>query len=949
MMGLFAAAAAAAAQVGIPITLSFSGTGTEGVATASGTLSPFGAATAGMTTVYGTESVTIFFTFHFSNGDTLTATGPADGLGTISTGNAAVTGGAGTFAGATGSFGFTITPINPSDTGPTEFTLTGSGSVVITAAGSGVLGSVACDGSGSTLPINPQSPSGGSAATGSVCSVIICADGVGSTLPISPERVSGVTTPRAASSTVAGCSSLGLDVAEGGSGSTLPILVFEGGGGTLPILVFVGSDGGGSTLPILVFEGGGSTLPVLAETGSGSTLPINPERPATSSAAAPAGTPLEIATPLESIASTYTAVAQCNGAPATCWLTVRVASGTIAASSRAAITAFVNPQGQNPGVYTGNVAITISPAGGIVPPSTLVNVPVTMLVTASQPMLALSQTGVRFQSLNGAGSLAQSIVVANTGPGSLTFTAAASVLSGSNWLSVAPSSGTATASTPAQVTIRANAASLAAGTYFGRVDFSPSGIANATQSVEVALTVLPATATPDATLSTTGLVFVAGKTTPAPQSVQLSNPSSRALTVSANVAMARGTGWLSANASAITAAPAQSLTETVTVNPAGLAPGAYVGTLGFHIAETNTDHIVTILLVVPKTAPCTATQLLPVVTNLEGSFQIAAGFPVPLQAQVVDDCGVPLTAGSVMAYFPLTGDPSTSLIALGQGQWSGTWMPHLTAGGPAAAGIMASGATTAIFGSTGVIGTVAANASAPMGFAGGVVNAASIVVAPIAPGSFFSIFGSNLATALTSQNTFPYPATLGGTQVFLGGEPLPLEVTAGGQINAIIPYDAAVNGVQQLIVQRNGMDSMPETVLLAPAQPAVFTLDQSGKGAGAIVVVKADGTQFVNGPSKPATAGDFLVIYCTGLGAVSPPVAAGAAAPLLTLTSTPIPATVTIGGKPAQVFFSGLTPGYSGLYQVNVLVPPGIAAGANVPVVVSVGGASSPPVTVAIQ
>jgi uncharacterized protein (TIGR03437 family) len=339
-----------------------------------------------------------------------------------------------------------------------------------------------------------------------------------------------------------------------------------------------------------------------------------------------------------------------------------------------------------------------------------------------------------------------------------------------------------------------------------------------------------------------------------------------------------------------------------------------------------------------------------VVTNLEGSFQVAAGFPVPLQAQVVDDCGVPLTAGSVMAYFPFTaGDPSTSLIALGQGQWSGTWMPHLAAGGPAAVGFMASAATPALFGSTGVIGTVSANTTAPMGFAGGTVNAASIVVAPIAPGSFFSIFGSNLAAALTSQNTFPYPITLGGTQVFLGGEPLPLEVTAGGQINAIIPYDAAVNGMQQLIVQRNGMDSMPETVLLAPAQPAVFTLDQSGKGAGAIVVVKADGTQFVNGPSKPATAGDFLVIYCTGLGAVSPPVAAGTAAPLLTLTSTPIPATVTIGGKPAQVFFSGLTPGYSGLYQVNVLVPSGIAAGTNVPVVVSVGGASSPPVTVAIQ
>jgi uncharacterized protein (TIGR03437 family) len=262
---------------------------------------------------------------------------------------------------------------------------------------------------------------------------------------------------------------------------------------------------------------------------------------------------------------------------------------------------------------------------------------------------------------------------------------------------------------------------------------------------------------------------------------------------------------------------------------------------------------------------------------------------------------------------------------------------------------MASAATPAIFGSTGVIGSVSANTTAPMGFAGGTVNAASFVDAAIAPGSFFSIFGSNLAAGLTVQTTFPYPPTLSGTQVFLGGEPLPLEVTSAGQINAVMPYDAAVNGVRQLIVQRNGMDSMPETVLLAPTQPAVFTLDQSGKGAGAIVVVKPDGTQFVNSPTQPATAGDFLVIYCTGLGAVSPPVAAGAAAPLTSLTSTPIQATVTLGGKPAQVFFSGLTPGYSGLYQVNVQVPSGITPGANVPVVVSISGASSPSVTVAIQ
>ncbi len=349
----------------------------------------------------------------------------------------------------------------------------------------------------------------------------------------------------------------------------------------------------------------------------------------------------------------------------------------------------------------------------------------------------------------------------------------------------------------------------------------------------------------------------------------------------------------------------------------------------------------------PPAAPCTPTRLLPVITNLEGSFQVPAGFPVPVQAQVADDCGVPLTTGAVMAYFPQTNDPSVSMISLGKGQWSGTWMPHLLAGGPASVGIMASGA--GVFGSIGVLGTLTPNPSAPLAFAGGVVNAASIQVDPIAPGSFFSIFGSNLAAALTSANSFPYLTSMGGTQVLLGGEPVPLEVTSNGQINAVIPYDAVTNGFQQLIVQRNGMDSMPETVLLAPSQPAVFTLNQSGKGGGAIVVIKPDATQFVNGPSNPASAGDILVIYGTGLGAVNQPVTAGAAAPVSPLAYASNPATVSIGGVSAQVLFAGLTPGYAGLYQINAVVPSGVTAGSNVPLVVSDGGASSPPVTVAIR
>ncbi len=190
---------------------------------------------------------------------------------------------------------------------------------------------------------------------------------------------------------------------------------------------------------------------------------------------------------------------------------------------------------------------------------------------------------------------------------------------------------------------------------------------------------------------------------------------------------------------------------------------------------------------------------------------------------------------------------------------------------------------------------------------------------------------------------------LGDTQVLLGGQPLPLDFVGSGQINAVVPYATPINSIQQLIVIRNGIYSPPEIVVVAPTEPAVFTQDQSGTGAGVILVVKPDGTEFLNTASAPATAGDALMIYSTGLGAVNPEVTDGAAAPSSPLAQTVNPVAVTIGGKTAPVTFSGLAPGYVGLYQVNVTVPSGIAAATDVPLTVSVGNTTSPAVTVAVQ
>jgi uncharacterized protein (TIGR03437 family) len=90
-----------------------------------------------------------------------------------------------------------------------------------------------------------------------------------------------------------------------------------------------------------------------------------------------------------------------------------------------------------------------------------------------------------------------------------------------------------------------------------------------------------------------------------------------------------------------------------------------------------------------------------------------------------------------------------------------------------------------------------------------------------------------------------------------------------------------------------------------------------------------------------------VVIYCTGLGAVSDAtIAAGTAS---AGSPTVNPATATIGGQPATVAYSGLTAGFPGLYQVNVYVPAGIATGDAVPVTITVAGQTSATVTMAVH
>jgi uncharacterized protein (TIGR03437 family) len=642
------------------------------------------------------------------------------------------------------------------------------------------------------------------------------------------------------------------------------------------------------------------------------------------------------------------------------WLSVSPSSGTAPAFGQGSILVTADPSRLSPGTYLGSVAVSSAPG------SERFDVPVVMTVTNSQQGIGLSQSGLTFRAVSGGGAPpAQSFSVLNVGAGSLNWTASTSTLSGGvGWLSASPSNGSSNATTAPGVQVTVNPSGLAPGDYYGQVQISAPDIGNSPQAVSVVLTVLPPTADPGPSVLPTGLIFVgaAGGPNPAAQSVSITNLTSKTLNFSTATFFERENKWFTAPPTG-KVEPGQPSRIAIQPALAGLAAGVYQGELDIRFAENNVTRRVDILLVVIPTGAaspkpggeprfaggCLPTKLYPVFTQLGQSFTTTAAWPTSLEVTVVDDCGAPMTFGSVVATFS-SGDPLVSLTSLHDGRWTGTWQPRTTPTAPVTITASAQLVLPPIKGTAAIGGSLQPNTSTPLIAAGGVVSDVSFApLAPLAPGGYVAILGSNLAQGFTPAGDPPLPTQLNGTQVILAGRPLPLRSTSDGRINAIVPFDVPVNSTHQLIVQRGTTYSVPETVTIAAAQPAIFTQDQSGKGPALVNDVQPDGTMFVVTPDNPATAGDSLVIYCAGLGPVDPPVDAGTAAPDSPPSQTTTPVMVTIGGMPADVQFAALAPGMVGVYQIGVTVPSGVAPAPDAPLVVSVGDQTSPPAAIAVQ
>jgi uncharacterized protein (TIGR03437 family) len=220
----------------------------------------------------------------------------------------------------------------------------------------------------------------------------------------------------------------------------------------------------------------------------------------------------------------------------------------------------------------------------------------------------------------------------------------------------------------------------------------------------------------------------------------------------------------------------------------------------------------------------------------------------------------------------------------------------------------------------------------PVVLANGIGNAASFTPG-ITPGSLATIFGTSMAAGITAQaSNFPLPYSVGGVEVLVNNAPAQVIYASDGQINFLVPADLS-GSTADIMVVNPASSSISYKVNVLSVSPGIFFDGTSGNGA--VLISGTTQTTF----DHPAGPGDTLEIYSTGLG---PTVAAGS---LQTTIAVP---QVLIGGLPATVLFSGLSPQFPGLYQINASVPQGVPSGVQ-KLSVAIGGAKSNEVKIRLQ
>jgi uncharacterized protein (TIGR03437 family) len=255
-------------------------------------------------------------------------------------------------------------------------------------------------------------------------------------------------------------------------------------------------------------------------------------------------------------------------------------------------------------------------------------------------------------------------------------------------------------------------------------------------------------------------------------------------------------------------------------------------------------------------------------------------------------------------------------------------------------------------------GAIAAMAQSnpPVIGAGGIVNTAGSPTVPaVAPGSLVSIFGTNLASSMASSDTVPLSATVNSVSVTFNNTPAPVQFVSSGQVNVEAPWGLQTSDLQggpaQVVVTTNGVASAAASIQVLKSAPALFTL------GGQAIAINPDGSlaapagSFPGIATRPAKIGDSngLIILATGLGSVDAAIGDGANSVDQT-RNTLVKPTVLIGGVAAQLVFSGLSPQFPGINQLNVVISSGTPVGNAVTLQLQIDGTvSSNTATIAVS
>ena len=632
------------------------------------------------------------------------------------------------------------------------------------------------------------------------------------------------------------------------------------------------------------------------------------------------------------------------------WLSVSPESGIVTLEQPATLTAEVNYEAlPSAGLFQAVIIVTDTGSGSAV------EVPVAVALGAPSGKLLISPSVFVFTvPSTSADSISRTLRVINLGEGTVNWSILGNLPA---WLNVSASSGTASAgaSQASTTTLTANAAGLDSGVNQVLLEVSAPGAINNPQLVTVTLHVVPAASPAQADLTPQGFFFVAeqGGAVPAAQELTVSNAGGGTLTAEFVVSTESGGGWLTVSPPNGKASGAP-FTVQVSVNTTGLAADVYEGTITGTFSSGGPQEVEVLLILVPpgsalrtqavgppRAAQCAPSALQLLSTTIGSGLSLPVSFPRVLTALVVDDCGsgvdnATLVAGVEGLNIPLRG--------LGTGFYSGTWVP-VSVAAEVAITFAALHPTLAQAQRSFTVETAAAPGavSLPTLFADGVVEGAGFTPRrPLSPGGIISVFGQSFASENSFATQLPLERELAGISVRVGGQDAPLYFASPGQINAQVPFEVSTGDSVPVAINVGGLLTAPQNYLIAPAQPGIFI---AGENAAIL-----DASFLLVTAQNPVGPGDTIQIFCTGLGAVQEQVETGAPAP--PFSTVQLPVTVTIGGLDAAIAYQGLAPGFVGLYQVNVVVPAGVAPGGAVPLVLTQNGIVANPdqaITIPVQ